>query len=204
MPCKEIILGRLATTYNNEVVSSEPKPANNYLKRAAVLIPLFLKNGEVYVLLTVRAKNMRSYGGDVAFPGGMRDKCDEDDVDTATREAWEEIGLPKHDIEIISQGPVFITKTNIMVIPVIGFIPNNFKPNLNVDEVEDSFCVPLLDFLKTDKHCHRIIDRYHLHEFTHNIRNKTYKTWGLTAAICINIATVVFNQKPDFYFKSKL
>lgn len=37
----------------------------------------------------------------MCFPGGKRDPSDRDDVDTALREAEEEIGLPAEDVEVV-------------------------------------------------------------------------------------------------------
>lgn len=37
----------------------------------------------------------------MCFPGGKRDPSDRDDVDTALREAEEEIGLPHGDVQVV-------------------------------------------------------------------------------------------------------
>ena len=40
--------------------------------------------------------------GDVALPGGKREEADADDVDTALREAKEEIGLDPSLVNVVS------------------------------------------------------------------------------------------------------
>ena len=44
------------------------------LIRAAVLIPLFKKNGEYYVLLTRRTDKVSHHKGQISFPGGRQDQ----------------------------------------------------------------------------------------------------------------------------------
>jgi len=45
-------------------------------KRASVLIPLLESEGELFVLLTQRSKQLRSHAGQVSFPGGKQDTQD--------------------------------------------------------------------------------------------------------------------------------
>ncbi|KAJ5219998.1 hypothetical protein N7468_009202 [Penicillium chermesinum] len=64
-------------------------------RRAAVLILLYADpNGDLRVVITIRAKTLSSYAGDAALPGGRADTLSETPFETARREAWEEIGLP--------------------------------------------------------------------------------------------------------------
>lgn len=62
------------------------------LARAAVLVPLFEKEGAVHVLLTRRPATMRHHAGQVSFPGG-RVEPGEAPLAAALREAREEVGL---------------------------------------------------------------------------------------------------------------
>ena len=52
-------------------------------KRAAVLVLLYEKDGVLRVLLTTRAKTLRTHPGQTAFPGGKMDASDVDIFDTA-------------------------------------------------------------------------------------------------------------------------
>ncbi|XP_071508844.1 uncharacterized Nudix hydrolase NudL-like isoform X1 [Diadema antillarum] len=172
-------------------------------KKASVLVPLICcEDGDLLVLLTVRAKSLRTDAGDVAFPGGKQDDEDEDEIATALREAWEEIGLHQADVEVVSQLPAMISRAGYFVRVITGFIPEDFTPNVNPNEVDDVFRVPLIDFLTKD--CH---DSYktkskgrfaRLHSFFHSIDDKEYFTYGLTAYICILAACAVYQRAPDF------
>src|SRR2546426_10766459 len=67
---------------------------------AAVLVPLFLDGDELHAVFTKRRDDLRRHAGEISFPGGRQDP-DEDLRVTALREAEEEIGLPRDDVELI-------------------------------------------------------------------------------------------------------
>lgn len=172
-------------------------------KRASVLVPLILcQNGVVEILLTVRAAHLRTDAGDVAFPGGKQDDEDTDETMTALREAWEEIGLHSVDVEVVSQLPPMISRAGYFITPITGFIPETFEPNINPNEVDDVFRVPLIDFLLHDHHKSQQMPNKgrfaRLHFFEHTINGKKFMTYGLTAYLCILAACIVYQRAPDF------
>ena len=61
---------------------------------AAVLVPLYLKDGDLHAVFTRRRDDMRRHAGEISFPGGRQDDDEADLRATALREAEEEIGLP--------------------------------------------------------------------------------------------------------------
>jgi 8-oxo-dGTP pyrophosphatase MutT (NUDIX family) len=68
------------------------------LRASAVLIPLFYNHGQYHVLLTKRSEEVDFHKGQVCFPGGTREPSDSSLLQTALREAEEEIGLRAKDI----------------------------------------------------------------------------------------------------------
>lgn len=117
-------------------------------KKSSVLIPLVFKDGEWSVILTTRSEKLRSHGGDVVFPGGKQDETDKNEIETALREAEEEIGLRKEEVTIIAiLPPAYITKDNA-VTPVVSLVSSDFVPIPNLDEVKDVFMLPLLRFFE--------------------------------------------------------
>ena len=68
-------------------------------KHAAVLIPLFFKEGEVHILFTKRTDKVETHKGQISFPGGMADETDDKLRETALRETWEEMGIESCDIQ---------------------------------------------------------------------------------------------------------
>ena len=47
---------------------------------SAVLLPIYYKNGEYYILLTKRAEKVKVHKGQISFPGGTREKRDREPV----------------------------------------------------------------------------------------------------------------------------
>jgi len=87
------------------ILSSRTKihrTSNNYTE-SAVLIPVFYKEHDYYILFTRRSENLVHHGGQISFPGGVRSKADATLLDTALRESCEEIGLKPEDAAIIGE-----------------------------------------------------------------------------------------------------
>jgi 8-oxo-dGTP pyrophosphatase MutT (NUDIX family) len=105
---------------------------------AAVLIPLYLSNGDLHAVFTKRNADLRRHAGEISFPGGRRDE-DEELRETALREAEEEIGLMSDDVEIVGALPPTGTiVTNYVIYPFVGLIEpgGEFRPNpIEVDSV---------------------------------------------------------------------
>ncbi|XP_044126671.1 peroxisomal coenzyme A diphosphatase NUDT7 isoform X2 [Bufo gargarizans] len=85
------------------------------LPRASILLPLLIRQGKPYLLLTVRSLELKTMPGDVCFPGGRQDPSDEDDIQTALRETQEEIGLCPEQVQIIGRLSPHIAKSPIML-----------------------------------------------------------------------------------------
>ncbi|XP_067854259.1 peroxisomal coenzyme A diphosphatase NUDT7 [Heptranchias perlo] len=171
------------------------------LPKASVLVPLLVKNEELHVLLTVRSMKLHSSRGEVCFPGGKQDSRDRSDIDTALREAQEEIGLPPDQVEVICKLVPIINKDDILVTPVVAFIADAFQPQPNADEVSDVFILPLHHFLKSEEHSSTPYDTgMLLHFFTFKDRqlHKSFTIWGLTAQLSIIVAYLALGQRPLF------
>lgn len=174
-------------------------------RRAAVLVPLTMKNGEIYVILTVRSPRLNKHGGEVAFPGGMRDEHEKTPRETALRESFEEIGLGVEDVEVISYFVPWLSRFKTLLFPVIGLVHENFNAcSVNHTEVADVFMLPLSRFLSKINHSSTEYNGYFLHFFTDNIFQKEFVTYGITASICIHIAMIVYERKPEFPLRHPL
>lgn len=173
------------------------------LPRASVLIPLFVRSGRLYTLLTLRSKELRTSAGEVCFPGGKRDPSDHDDVDTALREAEEEIGLSPDDVQVVCTLFPIINKTGLLVTPVVGFIEESFCPNPNPAEVSAVFTVPLDFFTSKEDHhsTYGVVGMsglLHSFYFVDTNSGSQYHIWGLTALLAILVAVLALKKKPDF------
>ncbi|KAI3719015.1 hypothetical protein L6452_19902 [Arctium lappa] len=172
--------------------------------RAAVLICLFEEGHDIHVILTKRSSKLSSHSGEVSLPGGRTDEGDKDDIETALREAKEEIGLDPALVDVVTVLEPFITKGNVTVVPVIGILWDKqlFNPVPNAEEVESIFYAPLEMFLKNKNRRQEEKefqgDKYVLHYFDHETNNKVYVIWALTAGILIAAASLVYQRQPDF------
>lgn len=110
----------------------------NDTKKAAVLVPVYRRDdGEVVVIL-VRRTEGDTHGGQIAFPGGKISNSDRSFLETALREADEEIGLPPENVQIIRQLPnVFTNSSNFEITPFLGKIKRPVDWRLSQEEIAD-------------------------------------------------------------------
>ncbi|KAJ3379317.1 Serine/threonine-protein phosphatase 2A regulatory subunit B'' subunit gamma [Entophlyctis sp. JEL0112] len=115
---------RIRANLGAQVPLSAAQPNGDRARVAAVLIPILVDpdTDEPHVVLTQRALTLRTHAGEVAFPGGRMDEGDADVVDTALREAEEEIGLPRAAVRVLSIHNPVISLHRLHVTPVCGLI----------------------------------------------------------------------------------
>jgi 8-oxo-dGTP pyrophosphatase MutT (NUDIX family) len=117
-------------------------------RAAAVLAPLYDHGGRAWVVLTRRARHLRSHRGEVSFPGGGREG-EEPLAETALREAEEEIGLEPSSVEIVGELDHLTTVSSAAyIVPFVGALPERpagLRPQAS--EVERILHVPLDELL---------------------------------------------------------
>ncbi|UCF72241.1 MAG: CoA pyrophosphatase [Deltaproteobacteria bacterium] len=115
---------------------------------ASVLLPLFVRDGQYWILFTKRTDTVEYHKGEVSFPGGVVDKDDPSLEGTAKRETFEEIGVREEDIEIMGQLDDMPTMSSRFIIhPFVGVVPFPYAFTINNREVENLIEVPLGFFL---------------------------------------------------------
>jgi len=116
---------------------------------AAVLVPLFLRDDDLHAVFTKRRDDLRKHAGEISFPGGRQDFPDEDLRVTALREAEEEIGLPRDDVDLIGALPptgTFVTGYRIH--PFVGAIREGHEWKMQPNEVEVVLEMSLQDLMR--------------------------------------------------------
>jgi len=113
------------------------------VRPAAVLVPFYEHDGQWHLLFTERTHEVEEHKGQVAFPGGGRDPGDSSTVETALREAEEEIGLQRADVAVVGQLDELLTLSRWRVTPVVGVIPHPYDFAVNPRECTCVFGVPL-------------------------------------------------------------
>jgi 8-oxo-dGTP pyrophosphatase MutT (NUDIX family) len=94
-------------------------------------------------VLTQRTETVESHKGQVAFPGGRVDHADATRMDTALREAEEEIGLRAGDVTVLGQLDELLTVTQYRITPIVGVFDWPYEFTLSTAELSAVFSVPL-------------------------------------------------------------
>jgi len=156
--------------------------ATGYTREAAVLMPVFEKDGEPHFLLTRRTEEVQTHKGQISFPGGMCRDGESHEV-TALRETLEEVGIGEEQIEILGRFHDYLSSTEFRVVPFAGYIAGSFTTTPQIREVAEVLHVPFRTFLdpslaRVEQRLRlgRLVDVYFYSFGPHEI-------WGLTARI---------------------
>lgn len=104
-------------------------------RESGVLIVLYPQQEEIYTVLIERTKDGGVHSGQIALPGGRREADDIDIIQTALREANEEVALDDNTVKVLGQlTELYIPVSNFLVQPIIAFA--NEKPTLVASEAE--------------------------------------------------------------------
>jgi 8-oxo-dGTP pyrophosphatase MutT (NUDIX family) len=153
---------------------------------AAVLVPVIART-PLTMLFTQRTDALPSHAGQIAFPGGKVETADRDVIETAQREAEEEIGLDRSLTEPLGYLDPYLTGTGFRIIPVVAVIEPHFELKLAPAEVAAVFEVPL-DFLMNAENHQRHSRTFRGQErFYHAMPYEDRYIWGATAGILKNM-----------------
>ncbi|MFZ2627683.1 MAG: CoA pyrophosphatase [Rugosibacter sp.] len=161
---------------------------------AAVLVPIVLRETGATMLLTQRTAHLRDHGGQISFPGGRCEPSDTSAEATALREAEEEVGLDRAQVEILGRLPQYLTGTGFTITPVVGLVTPPLNLKLDDFEVAEAFEPPLAFLL--DRRNHQRQQREFngaLHEFWAMPWNDYY-IWGATAGMLVSLHDVLFGE----------
>ena len=169
---------------------------------AAVLMPIYYKDGQYHILFTKRTDTVKTHKGHVCFPGGAYEEGDATLADTALREADEEVGLRPEDAEIIGElDDIASLTTNYVISPFVAFIPWPYEFTLNEAEAERIIEVPIPVLL----------DRNNLHEGTEFMEGASVTSyfyhyrgdiiWGATARILTQFLDIYAQIPKDSQLK---
>jgi 8-oxo-dGTP pyrophosphatase MutT (NUDIX family) len=112
------------------------------IRPAAVLIPI-VDHPQPTVLLTQRAAHLNDHAGQISFPGGKIDATDASPLQTALREAEEEIGLSREFVDPIGYLDLYGSSFGFRILPTVARVRPGFDLRINHTEVDDAFEVPL-------------------------------------------------------------
>jgi len=120
----------------------QPMEDSGDLTQAAVLIPMYCKEGEVHILFTKRTEAVRHHKGQISFPGGVFSRRDRDLLATALRETHEEVGVDPGHVEVLGKLDQSRTITDYVITPYVASIPYPYPFVPNPVEVAEIIEVP--------------------------------------------------------------
>jgi 8-oxo-dGTP pyrophosphatase MutT (NUDIX family) len=163
-------------------LASHSTPQPDEQVPAAVLVPLYLHEGELRVVLTKRRADLRRHAGEISFPGGRHDPEDPTLSYTALREAEEEIGLSRDAVSLVGaleRTSTFVT--NYAIHPFVGLLEGSHAWTASAGEV-DAVLEPTLRDVRTGRTRTRIERRGIAFE-TNAYLFGGELVWGATARI---------------------
>jgi len=164
---------------NASLASVVAKPC----REASVLAMVFPVEEVPTILLTLQRADLNQHAGQVSFPGGQREPGEEL-VETALREAREEVGLDTDTIEILGGlTPLFVPPSNFCIHPFVGAISHAPKLTPCYEEVEQLLFIsfPLLLDPNTRRREVWTINDSEVSIPFFSVQNQ--KVWGATAMV---------------------
>lgn len=174
--------------------SQSSTPAFGCAQQAAVLMPIVCQP-EPALLLTLRASGLSTHGGEVAFPGGRFDLTDLNLAATALRESYEEVGLLADDVQLIRPMTPLVSRHGVQVTPFVGLIPPDINYQPNEAEIAAVFNVPLKFFCSDPRQVTHRIDYLGQSWYIPCYQYGSYKIWGLTAMMIVELVNVLFDRQ---------
>ena len=171
---------------------------DNRYELSAVLIPIYYKNGEYYILVTKRTDRVKAHKGQISFPGGTYEARDRRLVDTALRECAEEIGLTPDKVEILGELDDTVTETsNYIISPFVGLIPYPYQFRINAEEIEEIIEIPVSALLDKDRlHLeNKVKDGKAFTSYSYHYQGRVI--WGATARILNQFLHILVQAMED-------
>jgi 8-oxo-dGTP pyrophosphatase MutT (NUDIX family) len=155
----------------------------------AVLVPVVALGGEYGVVYTLRSEHLPNHKGQVAFPGGKHSTArDRDLLQTALREAHEEVGIVPADVDVLGRlDDVYTMATGFVITPYVGFLPSDYAYRANPGEVADVFTVSVRDLADVGHHTTEMREWQGALYPIEVITAGPHKIWGATHRITMDL-----------------
>jgi len=166
---------------------------NNYgLTSAAVLVPIYNRDGQFYILVTKRTEEVYYHKGQISFPGGKIQGEDRTLKDTALRESWEEIGLNPVDVDILGELDDILTNTGFVVSPFVAVIPYPYEFKISEREVDEIIELPVAALLESENVKESLSFRDGEPVTDYSYEYGDWIIWGATARILYQFLNIAF------------
>jgi 8-oxo-dGTP pyrophosphatase MutT (NUDIX family) len=169
-------------------------PPEQGKKTSAVLVPLLKEEIVWKLLFTRRSEQLAEHGGQVSFPGGRAEAGDSGPLQTALREACEEIGLSAKDVRPLGILDPAGTRTGFRIWPVVCVLKWPMGLTLSLSEVREVFLVPVEWLMRPGNYHWRDVESAndgtpHRAPFFEPFQGQVI--WGATAAITFGLMEIL-------------
>jgi len=165
---------------------------------AAVLVPIYERDGQYYILFIKRTEWVEKHKGEISFPGGAYEDYDGTLLNTALRESTEEISLKPDDVEVLGGlDDEASVKTNYIITPFLAYIPWPYEFRVDGQETEAIIEAPIsalrdIGFSRKEVRGNETVTVYY-----YNYQGRVI--WGATARILakfLDIFAQAASKKP--------
>lgn len=154
-------------------------------KKAGVLLCVHPVNNQAFFTLIERQTYSGAHSNQIAFPGGKVESSDQNIVETATREADEEVNIKSNHLQIIGElSSIYVPPSNFYVTPILAL--SSIQPDYAAQEseVKNIIEMPILELLKEDVVQETKIEiKKGIHFNTPYLHLQNKIVWGATAMI---------------------
>jgi len=152
---------------------------------ASVLLAVVPRDSGPTLLVTKRHHGI-SFPGHWVYPGGRADENDRDPIETALREAREEIGLDESRVEVLGRLGDYVSHSGFRVAPVVALVTPPFELRPQPGEVEAIAEIPLARLVDPKSYfIFRFQDRQDRAHFAMETDQNAIMLTGVTVSIAI-------------------
>jgi 8-oxo-dGTP pyrophosphatase MutT (NUDIX family) len=168
----------------------EPAAVTGQDREAAVVVPV-VDGPDPRLLFTKRSEHLSDHPGQMSFPGGGREPEDDGPHETALREAHEEIGLEREEVDRVGRLDDIRTVTRYSVRPYVARVPDRTYEPCD-GEVAEIAVLSLSALTDLDNYDSERRDHPHYGETRlHFFRVEGYTVWGATARLLVQFLELV-------------
>lgn len=163
-----------------------------HTKKGSVLILIYPSANLIKTVFIKRTDDNSVHSGQIGLPGGKSENFDSSLIQTALREAKEEIGVNSEDIKVLgSLTSLYIPVSNYSILPVVGYLMYKpvFTPNQN--EVKKIIEISLNELINPANKSVKVIkyDDITINAPYYNAKN--HHIWGATAMILSEFLEII-------------
>lgn len=166
-------------------------------RKSAVLALLYPKENKLHTVFILRSIYKGVHSGQISFPGGSMEPTDSNLMETALREANEELSIVSEKVQILGNlSPIFVPPSNFIIEPYLGF--QSEQPHFIADpyEVQGILECPLDALIAPNSLINSKISRADGHSL--NVKGfqlNNHLIWGATAMVVEELVEVLSSLK---------